>query len=1357
MLPAPSSSRTWLTFWATAAKLLLVVLVSGWLLLTLGWALLHGFIVPRIDQFRPQLETLATQATGVRVEIGELSAHSTGVFPSFELKQVRLFDADGRPALQLPQVLIALSPRSVLTLSLEQLVIRGADLDVRRTSDGRLFLAGIAVTAASPEDQHALTDWLLSQDEWALLDGTVRWTDEQQGVSVVLSQVDAVMRNPGQKHQLRIDATPPPQWGDRFSLQGAFKQPLLSRSGSHWRQWSGQLYGQFSRIDLSALQAYAPSAGLTVERGHGALRAWIDVADGRFTGATADVALDDVQVRMGAQQPLDFQRLAGRLGWTDQGARGLDFHTESLSFHAADGLHWPGGNLALNLSVNPEGQVQRGQVKADKLDLQSLATMAQRLPLAEDKRAWLKSVAPQGQLEQFELSWQGSPQQPSQLSARGKVSGLALAAASGEAARRPGLAGVAMDFRMEREGGEDRAQASFRLERGWLEFPGLFQEPRLALDQFSGELKVRRHARGTEVDLRQASLSNPDAEGQFQASWKLAPGGDPLGSLDLQGQLARADAARIWTYLPQQISLPVRQYMRQAIQQGQLSDVRFKLKGPLSAFPFEAPASGDFQVSARLRNASFTYAPASLLEAKSKPWPGLVQLDTDVLLSRASLQLSRAQARVAGLPGLALSRGEARIAHLGQQPEVLVNAEIKGPLAQELTLVNRSPLSDFTENALARTTATGNADVQLQLRLPLDDLSQSKVQGQVTLPGNDVQFVPESPMLTRLRGTVAFSETGFLTTNAQARMLGGEMRFEGGMRANRRADEPEVFFRGQGVASVEGLQQWRELQALAPLLKQASGSTGYSATLGFRQGHMELGVVSNLGGVALALPEPLGKSAAALLPLRLDKSVVRESLAPGRRLQDRLNLALGPGAGPTPAVAVSYLRDISGEQAQVLGGQIYVGPEREIAPVEREVRAQVQVARLDIDAWEQLLGASGVGAGEGAAGGSAGLSYLPTSYNLRAGQLKVQGHTWQDVVLGGQREAGLWRATLNASELSGYGEYRQPSGSTPGRLFARLSRLSLGQGTTGEVEAMLDSQPSSIPTLDIVVDELELRGRKLGRLEVEAINRQAGRDGNREWRLSKLNLGVPEAKLTATGSWSALPGSAPSARGAPVRRGTQLNFRLDMSDAGELLKRLGMDGAIRRGKGKLEGQVSWTGSPFALHYPSLGGQMSLDVESGQFLKAEPGVARLLGVLNLQALPRRLTLDFRDVFSDGFAFDWIRGDVSIQQGVASTRDLRMKGVNAAVLMEGSADIARETQDLRVVVVPEINAGTASLLAYAINPAVAVGTFLAQWLLKQPLSDAGTKEFHVSGSWKDPQIQRVARTPRTAEPRATEGRP
>jgi uncharacterized protein YhdP len=92
------------------------------------------------------------------------------------------------------------------------------------------------------------------------------------------------------------------------------------------------------------------------------------------------------------------------------------------------------------------------------------------------------------------------------------------------------------------------------------------------------------------------------------------------------------------------------------------------------------------------------------------------------------------------------------------------------------------------------------------------------------------------------------------------------------------------------------------------------------------------------------------------------------------------------------------------------------------------------------------------------------------------------------------------------------------------------------------------------------------------------------------------------------------------------------------------------------------------------------------------------------VLSLQSLPRRLALDFRDVFQEGFAFDNFAGDFTILQGVASTNNLRMRGAQAAVLMEGSADISNETQDLRVVVVPQINAGTASLAYAAINPAI-----------------------------------------------------
>ena len=156
------------------------------------------------------------------------------------------------------------------------------------------------------------------------------------------------------------------------------------------------------------------------------------------------------------------------------------------------------------------------------------------------------------------------------------------------------------------------------------------------------------------------------------------------------------------------------------------------------------------------------------------------------------------------------------------------------------------------------------------------------------------------------------------------------------------------------------------------------------------------------------------------------------------------------------------------------------------------------------------------------------------------------------------------------------------------------------------------------------------------------------------------------------------------------------------------------------------------------------GQMKVAIESGQFLKAEPGAARLLSVLSLQSLPRRLSLDFRDLFAEGFAFDNVDGDVKIGQGMAATNNLRMRGAAAVVLMEGSADLERETEDLRVVVVPEINAGTASLAVAVINPAIGLGTFLAQYFLRKPLMAASTREFRVTGPWDDPKVERVERS-------------
>ena len=250
--------------------------------------------------------------------------------------------------------------------------------------------------------------------------------------------------------------------------------------------------------------------------------------------------------------------------------------------------------------------------------------------------------------------------------------------------------------------------------------------------------------------------------------------------------------------------------------------------------------------------------------------------------------------------------------------------------------------------------------------------------------------------------------------------------------------------------------------------------------------------------------------------------------------------------------------------------------------------------------------------------------------------------------------------------------------------------LSLPKGEAEKVENLLDEPLTSVPALDIVVDDFELRGKRLGRLEIEATSRGSGaRDAGREWQLAKLNLSMPEAQLVATGTWGGV------AQGAASPRRAAMNFTLALSDSGALLERLGMGRTVRGGKGSLTGEVSWPGSPLSPDYEKMTGKVTVAIDSGQFLKAGPGAARLLGVLSLQSLPRRLLFDFRDLFAEGFAFDNVIGDVRIGDGKAATHNLRMRGAAAVVLMEGSADLEHETQDLRVVVVPEIDAGTASL--------------------------------------------------------------
>ena len=1390
----------WLTATTWVSRALLWAVLAAWLLVTVLWATLQLWIVPRIGEFRPALEARASSALGVPVQIGQITARSDGLVPSFELQDVRLLDARGQQALRLPTVMVSMTPRSLWRAGFEQVSIERLELDIHRLPNGSVEVAGLSLGQQGGGDNSAALDWFFAQREFVIRGGTVRWTDDyapslpalgtatsttatQKPPPLELRELDLVVRNGSRAHQMRLDATPPAQWGSRFSLRGSFREPLLSAHSGAWQTWTGQMFADFAQVDVSQLRRYA-SLGVDITAGRGALRLWADVAGGTVQSVASDLALAEVEARLGAGlEPLALQSITGRITVKRTPAQ-IDFAAERLQFFTRDGLHWPTGNVAVTVREATDKQSAGGELRADALELAALAQIANRLPLGAHAHQALTSLAPKGLVEGLQAQWQGKPEAIGKYSLQATVSQLEIAAqrstavlGSGtnvhEAPGRPGLRGARVELRATETGGTARVQIS----QGALDMPGVFEEPSLPMDQLSADVNWKIAGPRIEVNIPSLKLSNADAQADLKVAWhtldSATKGGAERfpGTLDIQGNLSRVQGPRVYRYLPLGVPKFTRDYLREALVAGTADTMKIRIRGDVRDMPARTPREGEFYIAGPVNNATFAYAPKLPGQSASREYsnfPALQQMSGELVIDRNTLEVRNARGRIAGAPGIQITQAQARIPDLHTSTTVVVSAEARGPLGDMLDVVNSSSLSALTGQILSKASASGNAELRLRLNLPVTAIERSKVQGSVTLVGNTAQLSPLVPALTGARGVVGFNESGIGPTVVQGRFLGGDVRIEGNGRptTDNGARPPggpgaaapadvSAAFRIQGVVSAEGLREARELGGIARLAQSANGAAAYTAALVVRRGVPELQVSSNLQGMALGLPAPLGKTAEALLPVRFENSLLQNGSTPAnasataQKLQDQIVLEVGKLA------AIAYQRDISGAQPRVLRGSVAMGLEQgESAPMPDEgVVANINLSRVDVDAWEAALSkASGVNIAQASSGRSASadpaLAYLPNVIAVRASELVIEGRTLHRVVVGGSRDGLTWRANLDARELNGYVEYRQPGGAGAGRVYARLARMEIAQSTQTDIENTLDEPPANVPALDIVVEDLELRGKRLGRVEIEAVNRgaaQAQREGGvREWRLNRLNVSLPEGTLTASGNWAAVGATGtPGSGAASERRRTVMNFKLDVGNAGELLKRLGQPGVFRAGRGKLEGQVAWLGSPLALDYPSMGGQFNVNIENGQFLKADPGLAKLLGVLSLQSLPRRLALDFRDVFSDGFAFDFIRGDVRIDQGVANTNNMQMKGVNAGVLIDGKADIAKETQDLKVTVVPEINAGTASLFTTFINPAVGLGTFLAQLFLRRPLIAANTQEFHIDGSWVDPKMVKVER--------------
>ncbi|MCE2781520.1 YhdP family protein [Limnohabitans sp.] len=1350
MSPVEPRLQRWLT---RGVRLFLWGLLLAGLVLGMAWAGLHFWIVPRIDEYRPAMERLARQSLGIPVQIGAVTAQSTGWVPSFELRDIELLDPENRPALLLPKVTVALSLRSALLWQLDQLVLDAPELDVRRTPDG-LWQVGGMTWGPTLQADSAAADWLFSQREVIVRAGVLRWhvadvadAPATSSPPVVLKDMDVVIRNSSRTHSLRVDATPPNAWGERFVLMGQFKRKVLSTRAGRFADWSGQTYAFVPQLDLTPMRAAVPAEWTNdwgQLQGQGTLRLWADVDKGQWQGAMADVSLVGLQAQLRAESlPLAFERLSGRFGIQMQ-KEGFLANTQGLSFVNKEGVIWPGGNVSLEYTQAQGSRPARGVLQADQLDLHALREMALRLPQASAIHPAFQARDLSGLVSHLHLRWQGQWQHPETYEAKVSIQGLhwqpdaqGLATTPTSAwAQLPGMRGADVNLDMRHDGG----QMDVRMGQGsavWL--PGMLSPAEVPLHQLQASARWARLSRpggGTwQVPAWTLKMANADLQGEWRGQWQSTPHGP--GALTLDGKIDKLNVATVHRYLPVGLPASVLDYLRDALVNGTYSDVNVKIKGDLAKLPFKNPKDGELRFSGRLKDVVLNMVPPALLPPGGAPWPRLSGLQGRLQFDRAGMRLSEASAQ-AGEAGHAvlLTAPLVEIADMTQQALLQVRAESTSGAPQVLRLIQQSALNALLSEALAQAQVRGNLQTRFELRLPLLNLKETQVKGNVVFKGVDLRMQPETPWLENMQGQLQFQETSFDLRPLQAQLWGGPVSLEGSMRRsnNNPAAPARIEFQARGRVSAEGLRTAKEFYPLDWLAQHAQGSANYTAQLAWRDGKPDLSVNSNLEGMAVQLPAPLGKSTASTRPLNIVLRSQQEKSGP----HDHIQVTLADN------VRVAYLRNLTGKVPQVVRGIWGVGIPAQQMPAwpDSGVSAQVVLDQLDVDEWLALMPDPSGTASAPNMGAPIWQSYLPNRMGLKTNTLTVNGRSLHKVTAGGTRDGAQWRANIEAQEMSGHIGFLQSYTGQAGQLFARLSRLNLPPAEIAEVEALLEAPPTKLPALDIVIDALQLRGIPLGRIEIEAINQESGPNRlsvGSEWQLKKFNVLLPEAQLKSTGRWLAI-------KDANARRKTEMNFVLDIQDAGALLNRLGTPNALRGGVGQLAGTVNWQGSPLALDYPSMNGQFEVRMGRGQFLKADAGAAKLLGVLSLQALPRRLLLDFRDVFDEGFAFDAVRGDVGITQGTAHTSNLQIKGVNALILLDGEANIAQETQKLRAHILPIVDTGTTSLLAgLALNPAVGLTVFVAQWLLKNPLSRASSQEFTIDGSWDSPRVTRIDKRP------------
>ena len=851
----------------------------------------------------------------------------------------------------------------------------------------------------------------------------------------------------------------------------------------------------------------------------------------------------------------------------------------------------------------------------------------------------------------------------------------------------PGLKQLAGDFVLTPDSG------SFQLRsRGLVvDYPRVFEQV-FYLSEARGFVHWQRRGEAWHLGLEQARLANREIDLSLRAELDLpADGGSPF--VDLSSRLNRAVSTTVAKrYLPVGVLKPkILAWIRNAIGGGRISDAGFVWYGAVKDFPYR-DGSGKLELRLGLKEGRLRYARA---------WPEIDRIEGEFVYRGYGLSFTARHGRSVGHT---LSPVQVSIADFRARPLMLrIEGEAEGLTQDKLEFLHQSPLEARFASKLRPMQWQGRSRLHLKLAIPLRQLARTEVQGVLQLRRNRLDAPAWKLALDQIDGELHFDRQGLASPGLRG-WLGGVLPLNLTVDTLEVGERRELMFAHTGRLDREkldyvlrhfvGKPHWArywdgETQVLAQLKIPLRSSQPIPIRL-----HLN----SNLKGAAITLPPPLAKAAVdpRLFRLTLDLTGEKRLLALRYGQADARFLLTGHG---------------------IERGAVGFGAALPL-PQEHGFRYQGRLARFSWSQWRPLIFPA---AGEPPllGHGGPGASHY---FDVDIDSLEVFGAEFGTVKLQAANSSQGWNLSVDGPALAG-NVFIPLVKNAP--MTLDMSRLLIPQSRQDASTGELD--PREMPVLKVDARRFRFHELEFGRLKLRSSRLAQG------LHLDELRMQTEHTRIDARGDWTV----------QDQRQRSRFTIAVETQDLGGTLKEWGYAGSIAGGVGRIDIDAAWPGRPTQFAFEHLQGRLSMNIEDGSLLEVKPGAARLFGLLSLQALPRRLFLDFSDVFASGMSFDELKGEFRLEGGNAFTDSLRLDGPSASIVMAGRVGLVQRDYDQVVTVVPKVGASLPLLGALAVTPQVGATLFVVQKLLQKQIDDISALQYIVTGSWENPDIRRIAK--------------